>query len=107
MRVGKLWLSLPSPHEIIFQSSAIFYDNSTRSRTITDDDTELVLTDASFSLYEHECALGVAVQTTQLKKAGELRGILYGGEDKMGLYDQYRSDTPSEQLRQVGTYYGD
>jgi hypothetical protein len=107
VRVGGFWLALPSPHEIVYQTAAIFYDNATRSRTITDDDTEIVLSDAAFTLFEHESALAIALQTTQNEKADQLRVTLYGGEGpgEIGLYAQYRGDNPSQELRSVGTYY--
>ena len=106
MRVGGLWLSLPSPHEIIYQTAAIFLEDGARSRIITDDDTEIVLNDGAFLLYEHECALAIAIQSKQKDKANELRNILYNGEgDNMSLYAMYRGDNPSEELRQVGSYY--
>lgn len=107
MRVGGLWISLPSPHRVIYQTSALFLENGVRTKTITDDDTEIVLNDAAFSLFEHEAALGVAIQTVQTKKVTELRAILYGGEggEDRGLYAEYRVDNPSEEIRQVGTYY--
>jgi hypothetical protein len=104
-RVGGLWIALPSPHEFLYQTAAIFLNDGTLNKTITDDDDEIILNDAAYILYEHECALGIALQKTMSKKASELRAILYGGEDRMGLYDQYRANNPSEQLRQVGSYY--
>lgn len=104
-RVGGLWIALPSPHELLYQSSAIFLVSGTQNKTITNDDDQIVLSEPAFLLYEHECALAIAIQKTMHKKAAELRAILYGGEDKMGLYDQYRSDNPSQELRTVGSYY--
>lgn len=105
VRVGGLWLSLPSPHEFIFQTAAIFLQSGALVSAIVNDDTQIVLSDAAYVLYEHECALGVAVQQVMDKKAASLRAMLYGGEDKMGLYDQYRSDNPSDEVRTVGSYY--
>lgn len=107
MRLGGVWVSLPSPHDVLFQSSAIFVSNSTglRTKTIVSDNDTVVLNDAAYLLYEHECALGIAVQNKQEKQAQTLRSILYGGEDKSGLYDEYRGDNPSNTVRTVGQYY--
>ena len=107
VRVGGLWLALPSPHEAIYQTAAIFLENGARAKTITDVDTEIVLGDSAFNLYAYECALAIAKQTTQVKKAGELQRTLYGGEGpgEPGLYVQYRGDNPSQELRTVGSYY--
>lgn len=107
VRVGGLWLAIPAPHEIIYQTSAIFLDAGTRALTITDDDTEIVLNDAAYNIYEHECALGVALQQGLEKKANVLRAILYGkeGTNDEGLYAEYRGDNPSQEIRSSGTYY--
>ena len=104
-RVGGLWIALPSPHEMLFQTSAIFLENGALARTITDDDTEITLNDAAFLLYEHECALQVAIQKKSRENQQNIRAILYGGEGDTGLYDQYRGDNPSNELRVVGRYY--
>lgn len=107
VRVGGLWLALPSPHEILYQTSAIFLNGTTRSLTITDDEDQIVLNDAAYNIFEHECALGVAIQQNQENKAGNMRTILYGkeGTNDEGLYSEYRSDNPSQEMRTVGTYY--
>lgn len=107
IRIGGLWIAPPSPHEILFQTSAIFLNGTTRNLTITDDEDQIVLNEAAYLLYEHECALGIAVQQNQENKAANLRTILYGkeGTNDEGLYAEYRGDNPSEELRQIGSYY--
>lgn len=105
IRVGALWLALPSPHEVLYQTPAIFLNDGALSKTITDDDDQIILNDAAYLLYEHECALAVAIQSLQKDKAKELRAVLYGGEGDEGLYAQYRGDNPSQEIREVGSYY--
>lgn len=105
MNIGGLWLALPVPHEILFQTAAIFMNNGVRSCCVTDDTDIVILNDAALLLYEHECALGAALQQNMDKKASTLRAVLYGGEGDAGLYAQYRGDNPSNELRTVGTYY--
>lgn len=105
-RVGYLWMALPSPNEILFQSAAIFMaENQNPSQTITDDDDEIILNDAAYTLLEYEAARTIAQQNaggvvTNLLQW--LTGLLYG-ED--GLYNKYRADNPSAELRTVGSWY--
>jgi hypothetical protein len=109
-RVGNLFMSLPSPHDIYFQSAAIFNVNGTLSNTITDDNDIVNLNDSAYTIYEHECALTVALQSGGKFGAGTvgmLDGILNGKANDIGLYARYRADNPSEELRSVGNYYND
>jgi hypothetical protein len=105
VRVGGLWLALPSPHEILFQTAAIFVCNNARCATITQDEDSIVLNDAAYNIYEQEAALAVALQQNQDNKAAQIRNVLFGGEGDAGLYAQYNGDNPSNELRTVGTYY--
>lgn len=108
MRVGGLWIAQPAPHNVIFQTSAIFLNPTTgvRIKNIVDDNTEIVLNDASFLLYEHESALAIALQGKQDKQIQQLRSTLNTGEgDDTSLYEKYRGDNPSQELRTVGSYY--
>lgn len=109
-RVGRLFISLPSPHEIIYQSAAIFNVDGTLSNQITDDDDVIILGDSAYTIYEYESAKAVALQ-----KGGDLAapavqmidGILKGTGGELGLYQKYQADNPSEELRMVGNYYDD
>lgn len=107
-RVGGLFISLPSPHEILFQSSAIFLASGVLSQAITSDGNDIILNDAAYNLYIHECALTIALQqggTLENANIQMLRAILYGTGNEIGLYAHYRANNPSGQLRQVGSYY--
>lgn len=100
--VGGFWLALPSPHEMIYQTAAIFLQGGALSKTITDDNTEVVLNDAAYNLYEHECAITVAEQAS----GGNLDGVALGYKNKLDkeLYPMYRADNPSEEIRNIGSY---
>lgn len=109
-RTGDLFTSLPVPHEILFQSSAIFLPSgsSTPTQTISGDGDTIMLNDAAYTIYEYESALTIAIQqggTLASNFVQMMRGILYGAGNDMGLYALYRSDNPSEQLRTIGSYY--
>lgn len=108
VRVGGIFMCLPSPHDILFQSAAIFNVGGVLSNTIVDDNDIVNLNDSAYTLFEHESALTVALQSGG--KFGEgtvgmLDGILNGKPNDIGLYARYRADNPSEELRSVGSYY--
>lgn len=115
-RVGDLWISLPSPHMLIFQTSAIFLgDGQTApSASITSSSDQILLNDAAYAIYELECSINVALQqggtlasglievmSQKLNGVRGYRGVLV----QPGLLDLYRADNPSESLRTVGNYY--
>ncbi len=105
-RVGYLWMALPSPTEILYQSSAIFMpEGGSPQQTINDDDDQIILNDAAYTLLEYESARTIAQQNaggvvTNLLQW--LTGILDGDN---GLYIKYRADNPSAEVRTVGSWY--
>lgn len=111
MRVGYLFMALPSPVEALYYSSWIFLDsNNDQMAEPTSVDDYIILQDAAYNIYVHEAARAVALQ-----QGGGLSSNLVGGIDlvlegdaqqkKVGLYQQYRGDNPSEEIREVGSYY--
>ena len=102
-RVGGFWLALPSHHELIFQTAAIFLASGALSKTISDDTDEIILNDAAYVLYEYECAVTIAEQSS----GGNLDGVALGYKTKLEkeLYPTYRADNPSEEIRSVGSYW--
>lgn len=112
MRIGGLWLSLPTPYTVLYQSDAIFLSDGSLSETINSDDDQIILADAAYILYEYECAYTIAIQqgTPQMEQilaqiSTVLNGTRTGATPQLGLYDRYRADNPSEQIRQIGSYY--
>ncbi len=111
MRMGGLWLSLPSPTEIIHETTAIFVpqNSSTPQKTISTDNDSLILGQAAYQLFAYECAREIALGKGGSIASGLIAGIdlvLEGdGGRKLGLYQKFRSDNPSQTLRQVGSYY--
>lgn len=105
-RVGSLWMSLPTPSEILYQSAAIFMaEGESPSQTITDDDDTIILNDAAYTLLEYESARTIAEQNAGGAVSNLLQwltSLLYGEE---GLYVKYRADNPSAELRVVGSWY--
>lgn len=109
-RTGGLFISLPTPYTVLYQSDAIFLVDGQLSQTIDSDDDEIILSDAAYLLYEHECALACAMQIgspLMVPKIDRINLLLDGdGTDRnLGLYKQYRADNPSEQIRQIGSWY--
>lgn len=116
VRYGNLFISLPSPNEILFYSAAAFRegDSGSFSTTISTDgqgdEDEIIFRDAAYNIYVQECAREIAKNQGALAGSGmiaEIDQVLEGGGNKVGLYDQYRGDNPSEELRQVGNWYND
>lgn len=111
-RVGQLFIALPSAHEVLFQSSAIFMaSGSNPSLTITNDNDQIILSPAAYTLLEYESAIALAEQSSRgnrnpIAEAYKLK--LYGnGSNDLGLYEKYRADNPSQEIREVGNYYYD
>lgn len=112
LRVGGLWVSLPSPHDVIYSSGAVFLVGSTVSPTITDDNDEIILQPNAYVIYETKCALEVAFQqggslsSPLIKK---LKTDLYGdplNRNELGMISQYRAENPSEKVPLIGSWYG-
>lgn len=103
IRVGGLWISLPSPHEMLYQTAAIFLRSGSISKTITDDNDEIVLSDSAYLLYEYECAIMLAEEAAGGNEGGVAEAYKKKLRDE--LYPMYRADNPSEELRTIGSYY--
>ncbi len=115
-RCGGLWMSLPSQAQILYQSSAIFLASGTTvpTTTITDVTDTIILTDPAYNIYQYECALAV-LQNTGAASSDDTRAsinqTLHGVRARngvvvqLGLYDIYRGDNPSQELRSTGSYY--
>ncbi len=106
VRVGNLFAAQPSAHQVLFQSSAIFLSNGTLSNTISNDDDEIVLNDAAYTLLEYIEAWEIAQQNgAQVAQVvlDRIQAKLY--DKDIGLVPKYRTDNPSEELRQIGSYY--
>jgi len=102
-RVGGFWLSLPSPVELIYQTTAFFLaSGSTPSATITNDNDTVLLSDASYVIYELECAKTIAMQESGGVKTTMIQGF---DEQMIPLYDTFTANNPSDVIRNVGSYY--
>lgn len=111
VRVGGLWISLPSPHEALYYSSNIFLAtaaNAAPSASIAAVSDQILLSDAPYNIFVREAARAVAQQEGAGVASSIVEGIdleLDGGTNKIGLYDKYRGSNPSEELRQVDNWY--
>ncbi len=110
VRLGDFFVALPSNHEVLFYSPAVFVHNDgTASAIITDDTDEILFHPAAYNIYVQEAAREVAKNEGGDISSGLISNIdlvLEGnGRNKVGLYAQFRGDNPSEELRQVGSYY--
>lgn len=111
VRLGDLWSALPSANEILFYSPAVFLPTGaqTPSTSIGDDSDQILFRDGSYNIYVYEAARQIAQDQGGDIASGLIAAIdlvLEGnGANKMGLYQGYRGDNPSEELRQIGSYY--
>lgn len=109
-RVGGLWMSLPSPVQILFQSAAIFKASGAQpTETITSDDDTIILNNPAYTIYEYEGALSILQQTGATESNQMMqtfKTILHGNNvNDFGLYGLFRGDNPSQELRMVGSWY--
>lgn len=112
--VGQLFISLPSPYQILYQSPSIFLASGETSPTptITANTDEIILNTAPYNIYLYESAYAVLENMS-----GDLANKMFDriqnrlGIDPLtgkvigGLYEPYMADNPSEQIRQINTYY--
>lgn len=112
-RLGDLFISQPSPAQILFQSSAIFLaeDSQETSTTISEDTDTIILNSAAYNLFLYEGAIAIlenvgggASDPTILNIERKLNG---NGSTTFGLYGMYRGDNPSQELRQITNWYDD
>lgn len=105
--MGYLFTALPSPHQLLYQSNAIFMPSgSNPSTTITDDNDYIILNEAAYLIFEYESAMTIALQNGGTLQSGVVQMI----DDKLhnpdkGLYVLYRSDNPSQEIRTTGNWY--
>lgn len=118
MRLGGLFMSLPSAHELLFQTAAIFLPvgTSTPLQTITGENDQILLADPAYNIYSYECADAVAMQNGGGLSSGiraAISTILFGVRSRtgavvqLGLYDLYRAANPSEVIETTGNWYDD
>ncbi len=114
--VGGLFMSLPSPAQILYQSAAIFLSTGTTSplTSITANTDTIILTDAAYNLYLFESAMAILQNTgagVSDASSIKLNQILHGVRARngvmieAGLYDMYRGDNPSQEIRMSGEWY--
>lgn len=109
-RLGGLWISFPTPAQILYQSAAIFLPAGSSSplTTITADTDTIILTDPAYNIYLQECALSVLQNTGATASDGtseKINRLLHGDGNNIGLYNHYRGDNPSQELRSTGSWY--
>lgn len=106
LRFGGLFIALPSPYEMLYQSAAIFLESDgTLSETITSDNDLLTLNSAAYTLMEYETALGILLQNGGSITAGlaqEYNNKLNAPQG--GLYALYRARQPSQEISEIGSW---
>lgn len=110
MRAGYLFIALPSATNILYYSPAVFQaGTATPTTTITTDNDNILFRHAAYNIYVQEAAREIAKD-----QGGNIGSAVIAGIDlvlegnnagKTGLYQQFRGDNGSEEIRQVGSYY--
>lgn len=116
VRFGGLFLSLPSPHTLIFESTAMFIANTPGalpSQFITNDTDQIIIGDGAYTLLEHEAAITIALSSGSSlagAKIGTIQALLNGARTKtgtvvtLGLYDIYRGQNPDPAVKEAGNW---
>jgi hypothetical protein len=112
MRLGGLWVAMPSLNEIIYQTAAIFKNPTTGalSQEISSDNDLIILNDAAFTILEFECAKELSLQQAGGKYTDQVKGfddVLLDNNAQQGLYSRYTANNPSAALRSIDSYYTD
>lgn len=109
-RVGGLWISLPSPYQLLYQSAAIFMASGANpSKSITTDNDQIVLGDAAYTIFEFLGAKVIALQNSGGVYTNLIKGfdmMLEGAGAPKGLMGLYQADNPSQEERTIDNYYG-
>lgn len=110
VRMGGAWVSLPSPHELIYENAAVFETDGVVSNNITNDNDVIMLRDAAYTIYEFESAKAVAMQMSGGVYTDQIKGfdqMLEGSGDELGLYARFRGENPSEEIVTTGNWYNE
>ncbi len=111
-RVGDLFISQPTPSQILYQSAAIFIPTGTTTAltTISANTDTITLNDPAYNLFLYEGALAILENSSG--GAGDAmyeritRKLNGDGTDKnIGLYGMFRGDNPSQELRTTSSWY--
>lgn len=110
IRTGDLWIALPCPAQILYQSAAIFKATGAQVlETITSNDDTIILSNPAYTLFQYEGALSILQQTGATDAdpmVQNFKRLLDGnGSTDIGLYARFRGDNPSQELRLAGTWY--
>lgn len=111
--VGNLFISLPVPYQIFYQSAAIFVPSGseTPSQYITDTTDTIILTTGAYQIYCYEASLAVMENTNGSDSGHTYQTTLNTlGLDNSrnivgGLYARYVGNNPSQQIRTIDSYY--
>lgn len=107
--VGSLFICLPSPHEILYQTSSVFQNTAgTISASITDNNDTILLNDSTYNIALKECAFEIEIQQSGGRATALSQQFSKDLYDPInGLYTLYRQDNPSQEMKTVGNYMDD
>lgn len=110
VRVGRLFISTPVNHELLYSTDAIFRPSvgGVPSHEVAGDNDEILLNRSAYKLLEEQGAMDVAANmggkdARAIVDAQDVK--LYGSGNKIGLYARYRAENPSQLVKETGTYH--
>ncbi len=113
--IGDFWISLPSPHTMLYQTPAVFQvSGANPSSSIGTAADSILLSDDAYAIYELECAVNIAEQqggnfadgvvaglNAKINGVRGYRGVLI----QPGLIDLFRADNPSQEIKIISNWY--
>ncbi len=112
IRIGALESKLPSPHELVYYSKALFRPLAGSTwLTLPSADTDILNLDSDAeNIFINECCYLVASNLQNNEEIEKYNRILFGQGERGnrssgGLYGNYRADKPSETIRPSSRYY--
>lgn len=110
IRVDKIWSSIGQNWEVEYYSKYLFQTSAGAWQEKTTDTTDVINLDTdAYNIFTYECALSMAQQQQGEDSRFDIsyfKEELYGdNRDKIGLYQKYAEDNPSEAIKPRSTYY--
>lgn len=112
IRIGRLSSKLPSPHEVVYYSKALFrpFSGSSTWLDLPSNDTDIINLDSdALNIFIYECCAIIASDLEFEAEVTKFQGLLGVSPDGRltggGLYGDYKRDKPSESIKPSSRWY--
>lgn len=108
-RVGGLFISLPSPHKVIYETPAVFRNTSgTINSSIDANSDTILLNEAAYTILTYESAVEIGMQQGGKVSKGIMENFDFRlNNPDIGLYALYRANNPAQELSTTTNWYDD